>query len=65
MLEFHAYDSDSNDRDLASHDFLGAATMALGEIVSSPGGRLQRDVMIHGQKRGGWNLVHFVSDSAL
>ena len=52
ILEFHAYDSDSDSRDLADHDFLGSSSMALGEIVSSPGSRLTRDVIIHAQKRG-------------
>ena len=52
VLEFHAYDSDSDSRDLGDHDFLGSASMTLGEIVSSSGGRLQRDVIIRGQKRG-------------
>jgi len=42
VLEFHVFDSDSESRRLEDHDFLGAAQMALGEIVSAPDSLLQR-----------------------
>ena len=52
MLEFHVYDSDSASRNLADHDFLGSTSMALGEMVSAPDGRLQRPIIISRQQRG-------------
>ena len=52
ILEFHAFDSDSSSRNLADHDFLGATSMALGEIISSPDGRLTRDLIHSGAKKG-------------
>ncbi|XP_002732170.1 copine-8-like, partial [Saccoglossus kowalevskii] len=39
-LKFELYDVDSKSKDLRKHDFLGAATCALGAIVGSNGGRM-------------------------
>ena len=40
------YDSDSTSRRLSDHDFLGAVTLALGEIVSAPNCTLQRPISL-------------------
>ncbi|GAB5571461.1 copine-5 isoform X2 [Prionailurus iriomotensis] len=41
-LRFDLYDVDSKSPDLSKHDFLGQAFCTLGEIVGSPGSRLEK-----------------------
>ncbi|RXN29402.1 copine-5-like isoform X2 [Labeo rohita] len=41
-LRFDIYDIDSKSPDLAKHDFLGQTFCTLGEIVGSPGSRLEK-----------------------
>ncbi|XP_040839210.1 copine-5 isoform X1 [Ochotona curzoniae] len=45
-LRFDLYDVDSKSPDLSKHDFLGQAFCTLGEIVGSPGSRLEKPLMI-------------------
>ncbi|KAJ8370266.1 hypothetical protein SKAU_G00102940 [Synaphobranchus kaupii] len=41
-LRFDLYDVDSKSPDLSKHDFLGQVFCTLGEIVGSPGSRLEK-----------------------
>ncbi|XP_024413662.2 copine-5 isoform X2 [Desmodus rotundus] len=45
-LRFDLYDVDSKSPDLSKHDFLGQAFCTLGEIVGSPGSRLEKPLTI-------------------
>uniref|UniRef100_A0A8D1IGX0 Copine-5 n=1 Tax=Sus scrofa TaxID=9823 RepID=A0A8D1IGX0_PIG len=45
-LRFDLYDVDSKSPDLSKHDFLGQAFCTLGEIVGSPGSRLEKSLTI-------------------
>ncbi|XP_028925567.1 copine-5 isoform X2 [Ornithorhynchus anatinus] len=45
-LRFDLYDVDSKSPDLSKHDFLGQAFCTLGEIVGSPGSRLEKPLVI-------------------
>ncbi|XP_030584623.1 copine-8-like [Archocentrus centrarchus] len=41
-LRFDAYNVDTRSSNLSKHDFLGQMFCTLGEIIGSPGGRLER-----------------------
>ncbi|KAM9002575.1 copine-5 isoform X1 [Sarcophilus harrisii] len=45
-IRFDLYDVDSKSPDLSKHDFLGQAFCTLGEIVGSPGSRLEKPLTI-------------------
>ncbi|ETE72623.1 Copine-8, partial [Ophiophagus hannah] len=45
-LRFDLYDVDSKSPDLTKHDFLGQTFCTLGEIVGSPGSRLEKPLMM-------------------
>nr|XP_056723700.1 copine-5 [Euleptes europaea] len=45
-LRFDLYDVDSKSPDLSKHDFLGQTFCTLGEIVGSPGSRLEKPLMM-------------------
>nr|XP_033774997.1 copine-5-like isoform X2 [Geotrypetes seraphini] len=45
-LRFDLYDVDSKSPDLSKHDFLGQCFCTLGEIVGSPGSRLEKPLMM-------------------
>ncbi|XP_029429258.1 copine-5 isoform X1 [Rhinatrema bivittatum] len=45
-LRFDLYDVDSKSPDLTKHDFLGQCFCTLGEIVGSPGSRLEKPLMM-------------------
>ncbi|XP_038605282.1 copine-5 isoform X2 [Tachyglossus aculeatus] len=45
-LRFDLYDVDSKSPDLSKHDFLGQVFCTLGEIVGSPGSRLEKPLVI-------------------
>lgn len=52
-LRFDLYDVDSKSLDLSKHDFLGQIFCTLGEIVGSPGSRLEKSLTgIPGKKCG-------------
>ncbi|XP_039605791.1 copine-5-like [Polypterus senegalus] len=52
-LRFDLYDVDSKSPDLSKHDFLGQTYCTLGEIVGSPGSRLEKPLSgIPGKKCG-------------
>ncbi|KAM9234892.1 copine-5 isoform 3-T3 [Dugong dugon] len=52
-LRFDLYDVDSKSPDLSKHDFLGQAFCTLGEIVGSPGSRLEKPLTgVPGKKCG-------------
>nr|XP_014352348.1 PREDICTED: copine-5 [Latimeria chalumnae] len=52
-LRFDLYDVDSKSPDLSKHDFLGQTFCTLGEIVGSPGSRLEKPLAgIPGKKCG-------------
>ncbi|XP_072886588.1 copine-8-like isoform X1 [Hemitrygon akajei] len=52
-LRFDLYDVDSKSLDLSKHDFLGQMFCTLGEIVGSPGSRLEKPLTgIPGKKCG-------------
>ncbi|KAB0354798.1 hypothetical protein FD755_022257, partial [Muntiacus reevesi] len=52
-LRFDLYDVDSKSPDLSKHDFLGQAFCTLGEIVGSPGSRLEKSLTgVPGKKCG-------------
>uniref|UniRef100_A0A670YLC5 C2 domain-containing protein n=1 Tax=Pseudonaja textilis TaxID=8673 RepID=A0A670YLC5_PSETE len=52
-LRFDLYDVDSKSPDLTKHDFLGQTFCTLGEIVGSPGSRLEKPLIeIPGKKCG-------------
>nr|XP_023652637.1 copine-5-like [Paramormyrops kingsleyae] len=52
-LRFDLYDVDSKSSDLSKHDFLGQTFCTLGEIVGSPGSRLEKPLGgIPGKKCG-------------
>ncbi|KAF5902587.1 copine-8-like [Clarias magur] len=44
-LRFDLYDLDSKSENLSKHDFLGQMYCTLGEIVGSPGSRMERTLM--------------------
>uniref|UniRef100_A0A452TYY3 Copine 5 n=1 Tax=Ursus maritimus TaxID=29073 RepID=A0A452TYY3_URSMA len=46
LMCFEVYDVDSKSPDLSKHDFLGQAFCTLGEIVGSPGSRLEKPLTI-------------------
>jgi len=50
LLRFEVYDSDSDSRQLADHDFIGRMECSLGEVVSSGGKGLTR--VLVGEKAG-------------
>ncbi|XP_043932415.1 copine-8-like [Protopterus annectens] len=52
-LRFDLYDVDSKSPDLSKHDFLGQAFCTLGEIVGSPGSRLEKP-LIYGTGEHDW-----------
>ncbi|KAL4656776.1 copine-8-like isoform X1 [Arapaima gigas] len=52
-LRFDLYDVDSKSTNLSKHDFLGQAFCTLGEVVGSPGSRLEKPLVgIPGKKCG-------------
>uniref|UniRef100_A0A3Q0QXK9 Copine family member 9 n=1 Tax=Amphilophus citrinellus TaxID=61819 RepID=A0A3Q0QXK9_AMPCI len=52
-LRFDAYNVDTRSSNLSKHDFLGQMFCTLGEIIGSPGGRLERTLSgIPGKKCG-------------
>ncbi|XP_074092498.1 copine-5 isoform X2 [Macrotis lagotis] len=52
-IRFDLYDVDSKSPDLSKHDFLGQAFCTLGEIVGSPGSRLEKPLIgVPGKKCG-------------
>ncbi|XP_029429260.1 copine-5 isoform X3 [Rhinatrema bivittatum] len=46
-LRFDLYDVDSKSPDLTKHDFLGQCFCTLGEIVGSPGSRLEKPLILY------------------
>uniref|UniRef100_A0AAR2LTC9 C2 domain-containing protein n=1 Tax=Pygocentrus nattereri TaxID=42514 RepID=A0AAR2LTC9_PYGNA len=45
-LRFDLYDLDSKSENLSKHDFLGQMYCTLGEVVGSPGSRMERPLML-------------------
>ncbi|XP_072498051.1 copine-5 isoform X12 [Notamacropus eugenii] len=52
-IRFDLYDVDSKSPDLSKHDFLGQTFCTLGEIVGSPGSRLEKPLTLLGTKEEG------------
>eukprot|EP00741_Cyanophora_paradoxa_P024154 tig00021742_g23328.t1 len=59
-FKLEVYDSDSNSRDLSAHDFIGEADIVLGELVSSRGQRLTRELRNgkHPTRKNGQITIH-------
>ncbi|XP_033745758.1 copine-8-like isoform X3 [Pecten maximus] len=51
-LKFEIYDVDSNTVRLDAHDFLGRFEGTLGEIVGSPGGKIEKPLTIQNYQKG-------------
>ncbi|XP_021361389.1 copine-8-like [Mizuhopecten yessoensis] len=51
-LKFEIYDVDSNTARLDAHDFLGRFEGSLGEIVGSPGGKVEKPLTIQNYQKG-------------
>lgn len=51
-LRFDIYDVDSNTASLDAHDFLGSYEGTLGEIVGSPGGKIEKPLTLQNYQKG-------------